>query len=328
MQDEKLKDLLSNEYIEIADISHWNRMQFKHDHIDYVLHSKVENAITRGYTKELKDSLSYALQALKQSIIEKSKFIPPGNEYFKDLLITMLKNKAAILKGKIGDVEIYNNVDTLRLKWKRHLLLNVNSIHHFVFKQAKNDLDHFDSNTSVPDFEHSWFSNFCTKELNNTFTCVMIEEQIRYLRKQIFDLQNEKLFDIVSAGSDKKDTGRDNYPDEKSNALISNIESSLQEFKLKMSHSDYHTLIHALTEYFEKGCFPATGVLVVKGVNKKKFGWALNEIYRSLKPDDYLSHAIDYFLFAKNNISLFAKVDFDEKHVKSSKMYKYFTTKI
>ena len=108
--------------------------------------------------------------------------------------------------------------------------------------------------------------------------------------------------------------------------LLSTIEDWLFEFKDKkrISENDYNILVSALQEYFKTGRFPAIKNKIKVGkVNKKSFGWALNQIYRSEKNDTLPK---EYLLFAKQNISLFTNVNFDEKDILNSNLYKYFTS--
>lgn len=109
------------------------------------------------------------------------------------------------------------------------------------------------------------------------------------------------------------------------NLMLSTIEDWLFEFKEKMSEPDYNKLISALTQYFETGTFPAIDKQIkVSGVNIKLFGWHLNRIYQTIGKGKLSK---DYLLFAKQNISLFTDVSFDENDILKSNLYKYFTTK-
>jgi hypothetical protein len=58
-----------------------------------------------------------------------------------------------------------------------------------------------------------------------------------------------------------------------------------------------------------------------KSINKKKIGWALNEIYTFCKTE-YLG--VEYLRFAHENINLFKNDVFDETNFKKSNIYKYF----
>lgn len=115
------------------------------------------------------------------------------------------------------------------------------------------------------------------------------------------------------------------------NFLHSTIEDWLFPFKEEklISETHYNTLVSSLKQYFEKGTFPILSSQIRVGkVNIKRFGWALNEIFKASNTNnEKLSKHIEYLLFAKQNISVFSKVEFDETNVLKSKLYIYFTTK-
>jgi hypothetical protein len=106
---------------------------------------------------------------------------------------------------------------------------------------------------------------------------------------------------------------------------LSTIEDWLFEFKVKMSDTDYQNLVSALIQYFETGAFPKLSkpIQINGRPNKKLFGWALNRIFEAK------SKGVEKELlqFAKQNISLFTDVNFDENNILKSNLYKYFTTK-
>lgn len=106
--------------------------------------------------------------------------------------------------------------------------------------------------------------------------------------------------------------------------ILSTNEDWLFEFKSKMSEADYQTLVSALKEYFETGSFPTPSkpIQINGRINKKLFGWALNRIFEAKGKGVELA----LLRFAKQNISLFAKVSFDENRYTKSNLYKYFTT--
>ena len=120
-----------------------------------------------------------------------------------------------------------------------------------------------------------------------------------------------------------------NEPEPKANPnsndyILSTINEYLEPFKSKIKDTDYDKLAGNLKRYFETGNFFKIGVIPVGRVNMKALGWALNNIYRGLKQGNL---SVDYLRFARNNISTFSKVDFDESNYTKSKLYKYFTTK-
>lgn len=105
---------------------------------------------------------------------------------------------------------------------------------------------------------------------------------------------------------------------------LSTIEDWLFEFKEKMCETDYQTLVSALRQYFDMGTFPTLSkpIQINGRPNKKLFGWALNRIFEAK------GKGIEKELlrFAKQNISLFTDVQFDETDIRNSNLYKYFTT--
>ena len=106
---------------------------------------------------------------------------------------------------------------------------------------------------------------------------------------------------------------------------LSTIEDWLFEFKEKMSETDYQTLVSALRQYFDAGTFPTLSkpIKINGRLNKKLFGWALNRIFEA-KGKGIEKELLQ---FAKQNISLFTDVKFDETDILKSNLYKYFTTK-
>ncbi len=105
----------------------------------------------------------------------------------------------------------------------------------------------------------------------------------------------------------------------------STIEDWLYQFKAQMTESDYQNLVSALKQYFDTGTFPTLSkpIQVNGRLNKKLFGWNLNRIFEAKGK----GVEKELLLFAKQNISLFANVKFDENNILGSNLYKYFTTK-
>lgn len=125
--------------------------------------------------------------------------------------------------------------------------------------------------------------------------------------------EDKVLADIISWSKSEP------LPERQNNYLLSTIEDYLFEFKELMSEPDYLTLTMALKRYFEVGRFALIEKPIqVKKTNVKRFGYALNELYRSQRNDKLPP---EYLQFAKDNISIFANVA--EKN-----LYKYFTTKV
>lgn len=108
--------------------------------------------------------------------------------------------------------------------------------------------------------------------------------------------------------------------------LRSTIEDYLEEFKDSIKQDGYSRLVDALYQYFKIGAFPVLqSKIEFVRCNKKKIGWALNEIYRSEKTEK-LSY--EYLLFAKENINKFMTDNlYEGEHMKNCNLYKYFSTK-
>lgn len=118
-------------------------------------------------------------------------------------------------------------------------------------------------------------------------------------------------------------------PITESNIILSNIEDWLFPLKEEtiLTNTNYNNLVVALNHYFENGKFPKLdNQISVRRVNIKRFGWALNEIFRA-NTNNNENLPIDYLKFAKENISIFIDVSFDENNYLKSNLYKYFTTK-
>lgn len=112
--------------------------------------------------------------------------------------------------------------------------------------------------------------------------------------------------------------------------VSSTIEDYLYEFQEEgiLTSTNYEKLINYLKEYFEYGSFPEKlDKISVGRVNKKRFGWALNQLFRSLK-DNNETLPFDYLQFAKQNLSIFKDVALSEQNITGSILYKYFTTKV
>ncbi len=109
--------------------------------------------------------------------------------------------------------------------------------------------------------------------------------------------------------------------------LISTIEDYLADFKDRIYKTDYPILVEALKEYFITGNFPkdCKQIKVTGKVNIKKFGWALNQLYRCEKTGIL---PIEYLQFAKDKISVFSNVSFNNTDYTKTTLYKYFTTKV
>jgi hypothetical protein len=121
-------------------------------------------------------------------------------------------------------------------------------------------------------------------------------------------------------------TKTENAENNTNDFLVSTIEDFLTDFKDRINKNDYPILVEALKEYFTTGNFPkdCKQIKVTGKVNIKKFGWALNQLYRGEKTGIL---PIEYLQFAKDKISAFSNVSFNNTDHKKTTLYKYFTTK-
>lgn len=108
---------------------------------------------------------------------------------------------------------------------------------------------------------------------------------------------------------------------------LSTIEDFLEPFKDAVQTPSMTLLVKSLHLYFSKGAFPVNIKEIKVGkVNSKAFGWALYEIYKSLKTNkEKLSY--EYLKFGKDNISIFKDVKLTTNDMKKCNLYKYYTTK-
>ena len=114
--------------------------------------------------------------------------------------------------------------------------------------------------------------------------------------------------------------------DQPTDGVVETIDNCLRNFKANISDADYATLVHALKTFFESGRFPKLkkAIKIFGKVNKKRFGWMLNELYR-LCGKGRLS--TEYLRFGKESLSIFQDVEFDESDILGSNLYKYYTSK-
>jgi len=148
-------------------------------------------------------------------------------------------------------------------------------------------------------------------------------EYLKSKEKEIHATEENSL--LQNSPPQKIDTIAEQDQRNENDFILSTIEDWLHEFKELMTDTDYQKLVSSLAQYLENGSFPKlTKPIQINGrPNKKWFGWALNRIFEAK------GKGIDKELlrFAKQNISLFTKVKFDEDNIQKSNLYKYFTTK-
>lgn len=147
-----------------------------------------------------------------------------------------------------------------------------------------------------------------------------VEEQVKKHPRQFatFDKCEHNLPPQQTETETEQETQTEN------DFALSTIEDWLFEFKEKMNEADYQNLVSALMQYFETGTFPTLSkpIQINYKPNKKLFGWALNRIFKA-KGKGVEKELLQ---FAKQNISLFTNVPFDENNILKSNLYKYFTT--
>jgi hypothetical protein len=108
--------------------------------------------------------------------------------------------------------------------------------------------------------------------------------------------------------------------------VLQKIEKYLKPYSHLLLDEDYNLLTNSLLSYFKNGKFPKLEKKITfKRCNKKKIGWALNEIYTFCKTE-HLS--VEYLRFACENINLFKNDTINETKFQDSNIYKYFKSRI
>jgi hypothetical protein len=103
------------------------------------------------------------------------------------------------------------------------------------------------------------------------------------------------------------------------------FEMHLEPFKNGFIGISYQNLRSYLHEYFTTGRFPVNMECINLSVsNIKTFGWALNLLYKDLNVRK-TRLAFDYLNFAKQYISVFQDLEFNNVNYRKSLLYKYFT---
>jgi len=119
----------------------------------------------------------------------------------------------------------------------------------------------------------------------------------------------------------------DEESDEENDFIVSTIHDFLYDVKLYFFESDYKLLVDALIHYFKKGIFPDVQTEIkVRRVNRKKVGWALNQVYRNCTTDNS-NLPLELLVFTKERISIFKNVELNENNYRKSRLYKDFTEK-
>jgi hypothetical protein len=262
-----------------------------------------------------------------QLTINKSKY-----EVFVPELFNILNTKEIPLTdGRVIDgtqyvddyIEGYKNgVEYFKKEFpETHLMMNsdvyFSSLHYCYFHKA-------------PNFSNGWAywinsypMSISAKEIEMYGFCAGIKFSLNHLKDKnptLFKKIEECEHDLQPKQTETK-TEQETYND----FTLSTIEDWLFEFKKMMSEADYKILVSALINYFDTGIFPIISkpIQINGRPNKKLFGWALNKIFEAKGKGVELK----LLQFAKQNISLFIDVQFDENNITKSNLYKYFTTK-
>lgn len=175
--------------------------------------------------------------------------------------------------------------------------------------------------------EHYKISNLAAKNILLTMRGAFSPEKNRKIIPEIVNYLNEFSFNPESLIGINEQTNKTN---KENNFKQSIIEDYLLPFKEEniLVQVDYTNLVDLLVHYFDKQSFPAEISRIKVGrVNVKRFGWALNEIFKAHNSNNE-KLPIEYLRFAKQNISIFEGVSFDENNYLKSNLYKYFKTKI
>lgn len=100
----------------------------------------------------------------------------------------------------------------------------------------------------------------------------------------------------------------------------------LEPFQNRFIGTSYHNLRSYLYDYFTTGSFPANMEVINLSVsNIKSFAWTLNLLYKDFNvKNERLS--FDYLQFAKQYISIFQNVKFNNVNYGQSLLYRYFTS--
>lgn len=177
--------------------------------------------------------------------------------------------------------------------------------------------------TEIPEFLNNHLKHYLREGGNKA-------EWIKHTKQFISQLsieQQDSFYNWIDANSNEfepKQIETKIEHETENDFTLSTIEDWLFEFKEKMNQTDYQNLVSALLNYFKTGKFPILSkpIQINGRPNKKLVGWALNRIFEA-KGKGVEKELLQ---FAKDNISIFSNVQFDEKNILNSNLYKYFTT--
>lgn len=211
-----------------------------------------------------------------------------------------------IFNSTRSDFKLFNYTNTKGIKRKLNKFENYVINSHELFDLLFVEIQICCLKYNIDFFELCIELNFPTDYIDTEFTIMHKDMQGNLLKLE------QKVQELEEEEQTENDFTR------------STIEDWLFEFKDKMSKTDYENLVSALLKYFDTEIFPTLSkpIQINGRLNKKLFGWALNRIFEAK------GKSIDLKLlqFAKQNISLFKDVRFDENNILKSNLYKYFTT--
>lgn len=166
--------------------------------------------------------------------------------------------------------------------------------------------------------------DFCFSLINFINTFEIPELQIDDNADKMGSLKDHLKVEIVNR-SENPELFEESKSVEYKSQYVEMIQDHLEEIHFANDGS-YQNLVSALDIYFDLGVFPMPYKQInFNRVNKKKIGWALNNIYREAKPNQSLS--LEYLKYAKENLSLFKQYPLDESNFRKSNLYKMFTQK-
>jgi len=238
----------------------------------------------------------------------KLKFVPQYDDGYYEVTKGDEKRKFSLIKYFeicLGNSTAF--IDCLKSKEDK-----IKATNNAIFDLQK---DHYDN-------DHPEILRLIEKNINylkNSITCIEsnFKEGVQHQHNDLQELKENKTNAIIELETEN-------------DLVLSTIEDWLYEFKDEnvLLEKDYKTLVEALKQYFDIGEFPKLKYKIkVKKINKKRFGWALNEIFRANK-DNNEKLPMEYLEFASEYISIFKNVSFDKIDYLKSNLYKYFTTKI
>lgn len=253
--------------------------------------------------------------------------------FVPELFNILNSKKIPLRNGQVADGTVYvqdyvagynNGIEYFRNEFpEMHLMVNADqyfsTLHYCYFHKAPN----FQKKNGWIHWVNSYPTSLNKKQIEEYGFCAGIEFCINKLKRKNPTLF--KKFEKCEHNSPPQQTEMKTEQETENDFTLSTIEDWLFEFKEKMSETDYRNLVSALMHYFETGTFPILSkpIQINGRLNKKLFGWALNRIFEA-KGKGVEKELLQ---FAKQNISIFTDVQFDENNILKSNFYKYFTTK-